>query len=121
MPRPHPDVNFGVFGIAHEKPSACTYYRIQVPFKGLYDLKLANYHIGSKEDMVEEKHLAMLSADIVQFFSIAGPGLSATMETIKGMNAGWNNEKSERIYPPSLVFDIDDNVDYVHPFNEAFV
>jgi glycosyltransferase involved in cell wall biosynthesis len=37
------------------------------------------------------------------------------------MSPGWNNDKTERIYPPSLVFDMDDNVDYVHPFNEAFV
>ena len=121
MPRPLDNVNFGCFGLAHEKPSACTYYRIQVPFRGLYDLGLSNFHIGTKEDVTEEKHLAMLSADIVQMFSIAGPGLTTTIETIKGMNAGWNNDKTERIYPPSLVFDIDDNVDYVHPFNEAFV
>jgi glycosyltransferase involved in cell wall biosynthesis len=120
MPRPI-DANFGCYGMAHEKPSACTYYRTQVPFRALYDLGLSNYHIGAKDDNNEEKHLAMLSADIVQFFSVAGPGLTTTLETIKGMSPGWNNTKTERIYPPSLVFDIDDNVDYVHPFNEAFV
>lgn len=121
MPKPLEGVNFGVYGISHDKASACTYYRTQVPLRSFYDLGLANYYIGSKDDMVEDKHVAMLSADIVQLFSLGGAGVAGTIESIKQMRAGWNNDHTERIYPPTLVFDIDDNIDYVHPFNEAFV
>jgi len=121
LPRPLEDVNFGIFGLEHEKASACVYYRVQVPLRALYDLGLANFYIGRKEDVTEDKHMAMLSSDIVLLFSMFGPGLTTTIETIKGMKAGWNNTKTERIYPPSLIFDADDNFDHVHPFNEAFI
>src|SRR6185503_3492877 len=121
MPRALEGVNFGVYGIEHQKPSACTYYRTKVPFRSFYDLGLANYIIGEREDVTEEKHLAMLSADIVQLFSLGGSGTAATIESIKQMRPGWNNDHTERIYPPTLIFDVDDNIDFVHPFNEAFV
>lgn len=120
MPKPI-DAQFGIFGMEHSKPSACIYYRVHVPLRAFYDLGLANYYIGDKEDATENKHLAMLSSDIVLFFSSFGPGLTTTIESIKNMKAGWNNTKTERIYPPSLVYDTDDNIDYVHPFNEAFI
>lgn len=121
MPKPLENVNFGIYGMEHEKPSACIYYRVHVPLRALYDLGLANYYIGEKTDATENKHLAMLSSDITLFFSSFGPGLTTTIETIKSMKAGWNNDKTERIYPPSLIYDTDDNIDYVHPFNEAFI
>jgi glycosyltransferase involved in cell wall biosynthesis len=121
MPRPLENVNFGIFGVDHTKKSACTYYRVQVPLRALYDLGLSNHYIGEKEDATEDKHIAMLTADIVLLFSMFGSGLENTIETIKGMKPGWNNTKTERIYPPSMVFDVDDNFDYVHPFNEAFI
>jgi glycosyltransferase involved in cell wall biosynthesis len=58
---------------------------------------------------------------VVLIFSMFGPGIVATIESIKNMKAGWNNDHSQRIYPPSIVFDIDDNFDYVHPFNFTYM
>lgn len=121
MAKPLENVDFAIFGIEHDKASACVYYRVQVPLRAMYDLGLANSYLGQKADMTEEKHIAMLTSDICLLFSMFGPGLTTTIETIKNMKAGWNNDKTQRIYPPSLVFDLDDNTDYVHPFNEAFI
>lgn len=63
----------------------------------------------------------MLSADILLFFAAGGAAVERMMRSMKEVKPGWNNDKTEMIYPPSLVFDVDDNLDYVHPFNHTFV
>ena len=100
--------------------SACIYYRVEVPFQAMMELGLAETFIDDGKWPEEEmSYPMMLSADVDLFFAQAGEGLSTIMDTIKEMKPG--PDKVGRLrYPPSVVCDIDDNIDYVHPFNRAF-
>ena len=123
MPKYLPDVNFGVFGVEHEKPSACVYYRVKVPLRSLNELGLANVmtHGVGATGPTEDAHMAMMTSDIALFFALGGGGIQTTIENLKAMNPGWNDDRTEMVYPPSIVYDMDDNLDWVDPFNEAYV
>jgi glycosyltransferase involved in cell wall biosynthesis len=100
--------------------SACTYYRIEVPFQGFYDFKLAETFLDDGKWPEEEISFPMmLSADVDLFFALAGEGLKEILKTIKQLTPGPDQVGRMR-YPPSVVFDIDDNIDYVHPFNNTY-
>src|SRR6185503_327532 len=41
------------------------------------------------------------------------------LETLKAMNPG-EGPGGEEIYPPIIIYDVDDNTDYVHPMNYTY-
>lgn len=104
--------------------SACVYYRVEVPFLGLMKLGLAQCfedrgkHHFDKEEMDKQAILSMLTSDIDLFYSMGGEEGMSVLKTLGGMKTGTLMGKV--VYPPSVVYDIDDNLDWVHPFNSTY-
>lgn len=105
--------------------SACPYYRINVPFLGLQKLGLAECFMDrgthNESDPVErDKHsvLSMSTADIDLFYAADPTTGLRSLDTLKAMRPG--TLMGKLIYPPSTVYDIDDNLDWVHPFNPTY-
>lgn len=88
--------------------------------RGLYDLGLANIFIDKGKLLPETIAQMMLSADVILSFAVGGDVLNARIEAIKNMSPGISDDGAKTIYPPSVVFDMDDNLDWVHPFNAAY-
>ena len=114
------DDGFGLFGTYLGEPSACYHYRILTPFRSLHELGHANVFIDRGKIDDETTKACMLNADVVQIFSSGGPLLHAMIDVIHNMKPGRSDNGDGVIYPPSVVFDVDDNMDWVHPFNEAY-
>ena len=113
--------DFAVFSTAAGEASGCTYYRVQVPLRGLFKLGLANSFIDNGRLDPEKVATAMLSSDVYLMFATGGIHANARIEMIRNMNAGHSDDGGQILYPPSVVFDLDDNLDWVHPFNSTFV
>lgn len=113
--------DFGIFSTAPIEPSGCTYYRVMVPLRGAYNLGLSHVFVDRGKHASEAIAKMMLSADIYLMFATGGQEMNARIETIHGMNPGRSDDGSKVLYPPSIVFDMDDNLDWVHPFNHSFV
>jgi len=122
--RPHDDWKMHTYAPARGDYSACVYYRIEVPFMGLMKLGLAecfedrgkHHHIPEIRD--RRSIVSMLTSDINLFYAMEPESGEGLMESCKRMKTGTINGKL--IYPPSLVYDIDDNLDWVHPFNNTY-
>lgn len=110
--------NFYVWTSNFSKRSACSYYRIEVPMGQLRDLDYVNLYMDDGKVDDEESNMARMYSDIAHFYAIAGPGPLHTFKTIKKIAPGLRGGKE--IYPPALIYDIDDNNDFVHPFNTSF-
>lgn len=114
------EADFLVYSTGDIRTSGCRYYRCEVPLAGLNKLGLSNGHMDLRKDAGADRWAVMLSSDIVQFFAVGGKGFDSMMKTARKMKPG-PDDKGEMIYPPSFVFDLDDNIDWVHPFNGTFV
>ena len=99
--------------------SACQYYRIKVPFRSMIEMGYANVYEDNGESPKTTLQ-AMLTSDIVHFYSIGGVGALHQIDTINKMNPGIMADK-EVHYPPAVVYDADDNSDFVHPMNATFL
>jgi len=98
--------------------SACNYYRIEVPLRGLeklYGVKTFVDTGGSVEDSIK----GALSADIDLFYSMVGTDTLHKVNVIREMKPGIIGDGTFH-YPPSIVWDTDDNTDFVHPINTSF-
>lgn len=102
-----------------DQQNACTYYRVEVPFRGISELGSETFIDDGGWDEEEVSLPAMLSADILLWYALSGDGCENIQEEIQKMKPGFDGAGRIR-YPPSTVFDIDDNLDYVHPFNQTF-
>lgn len=113
--------DFGIFAPGNAKASACQYYRVEVPLRALEGQRKALHFIDDGISLAKEtRHSMMCSADIVLFFARGGEATDAFINTVRTMKPGMDSESKKMIYPPSVVFDIDDNVDWVHPFNHVY-
>lgn len=113
-------VDFGVYTKMMGEPSACNYYRIQVPMRWLYEMGLSNVWIDKGKLDPTTSAIGMYSSDIIHVFARGGDETNTMLQQIKGMNPGMSDDGSKVCYPPSVVFDMDDNLDWVHPMNPAF-
>jgi len=116
----HDSSKLALMGLDYaRRAGACQYYRIRVPFNALEQMGHAFTHIddGTSDAMLSTQ--AMLHSDIVQMYAVDSDLMGATVQTIRAMKPQLNDEGVLRV-PPSVVYDIDDNNDYVHPFNPAF-
>lgn len=99
-------------------PGACQYFRINTPLNCLYD----QFGVESYEDTGGNPEMdlaAMYHADVIQYYSLNGPG---TLHKIKSVNAMAPAERDGELkVPPAFIYDTDDNADFVHPFNSTFV
>lgn len=114
--------NFGIYSQIPLEPSGCFYYRVQVPLRALQKLGLANICIDQGKGISsEERDIVQASSDIVLMYASSGTARQKAMEILQGMKAGLGTDGVTMEYPPSVIFDMDDNLDYIHPLNPAFV
>lgn len=97
---------------------ACQYYRLKIPLRYLEALGFSQCYeeIGESPD---NDVAAMLTADIDMFYSLGGEGILHQVKTLTAMKDGLRQD-GVRHYPPSVIYDLDDNTDFVHPFNSTF-
>jgi glycosyltransferase involved in cell wall biosynthesis len=112
----------GVYSAIPLEPSGCFYYRVHVPLRGIQDAGLGQYYVDTGRGLTEkERAIAAATSDIVLFYASTGDAVTASIKQLKAMKSGFADDGTTVIHPPSLVFDMDDNLDFVHPFNHAFV
>jgi len=63
---------------------------------------------------------SMLNTDIMQTYAMTGDSMPGLFETIRDMEPAKVPVDGKILVPPSIVYDIDDNLDYIHPFNAAY-
>lgn len=97
--------------------SACSYYRIEVPMTQLSKLGLAEHYEDTGTGS-EESAIARTYADIAHHYAIAGEMPLQQLRRLRMMKPGTRGGND--LFPPALIYDIDDNNDFVHPFNSSF-
>lgn len=97
--------------------SACSYYRIEVPMLMLDKLGYAEIYEDRGEGD-EKSAIARSYSDIAHHYAIGGESPLRQMRRLRSMPPGVR--EGREIYPPALIYDIDDNNDFVHPFNTSF-
>ncbi len=102
-------LNFG-------KRSACSYYRIEVPMTQLPALDLAN--VFEDKGGTKDSNLALMYSDIAHFYAVGGETFLHRMRSLRRIQPAIRDGND--IYPPAIIYDIDDNNDFVHPFNTSF-
>jgi glycosyltransferase involved in cell wall biosynthesis len=106
------------------KQSACSWYRIMVPFLELRDQGLANVYEDNNEGSAEQSKMALLHSDIGHFYAVQGEEQLHDLRSLKKIKPGRRKLPDgtiKEIFPPALIWDCDDNSDFVHPFNQVFV
>jgi len=119
-------LQMGVYAYWEAKKNACRYYRIEVPFRGLHELDLASIVLDDGSSMEKKYCLEfMATSDVVLWFAQGGKEIDSINNTLRNIPIGAKEHPKTgeqiMILPPSIVFDIDDNLDYVDPFNPVFV
>lgn len=101
------------------KMYASMYYRIEVPLRGLYTANLASVYYDQGEGNRELALGEMFQSDIALFHGARGGAFDPihAMNTLEPRTDATGRLK----FPPSPVFDLDDDIEHVHPFNYAFV
>ena len=102
------------------RKGACQYYRIEVPTRGLWEQELALIFVDDGKYPEEFSLQNLFSSDIFLLFALAGTNMHAILDQIKQINPGYALDGVSMRYPPTTVFDIDDNLDWVHPFNPSY-
>lgn len=98
--------------------TACQYYRIHTPFYYMEKSGLAHFYEDQGE-RVKYDTRAMISADVCQFYMLSGGEILTQVAALRKMNAA-ERPGGDITYPPVLVYDLDDNTDFVHPMNFTF-
>jgi hypothetical protein len=97
---------------------ATQYYRITVPLTWLDKLGYTKCYedrgAGGEDDIA-----AQFTADIDLYYSVMGRPTLHQIRTIKEMKKGKIQDGSWH-YPPTPIWDTDDNPDFTHPFNQAY-
>jgi glycosyltransferase involved in cell wall biosynthesis len=101
------------------KKSAFDYYRLEVPMRGLIDLDLANAFKNEEKTPIDLAYQCTLGSDISVFHYMCHAGSLNLFETVRDMRP--NKSNGTVIYPPVIVYDLDDNIDFIHPYNPAYV
>jgi glycosyltransferase involved in cell wall biosynthesis len=101
---------------------ACSYYRIEVPLTQMMSRDLARVYedINDPNPMTQKNSvLALMFSDIMHQYSIAGETTLHRYQSIKRRKPAMHGETL--VVPPAIIYDVDDNADFVHPFNSTFV
>lgn len=102
------------------KKNACQYYRIEIPLRYMFRKKYAECFFDDGRYPKEVSLHNHLSSDIWLMFAAAGEHPMYMVKEIRKLKPGLAMDGKTMRYPPSIVFDIDDNVEYVHPLNPTF-
>lgn len=102
----------------HVKHSACSYYRITVPMAELVKQGYSQLYLETHENNLKESAAARLHSDFNHYYSYGGNGILHEIEVTKRMRPAIRN--GEPLFPPTTIYDTDDNSDFVSPFNATF-
>jgi hypothetical protein len=104
------------------KQSACSWYRIMVPMMHLSNMGLSQIYEDNNEGDPKKSNIALMHSDIGHFYSLTGETVLHRFKSLKRINPGHRKTDTGGvdIYPPALIWDCDDNTDFVHPFNMTF-
>jgi len=97
--------------------SACGYYRIEVPLRSLEQAKFAEVYYDEGKH-TKDSQLALLYSDVALFYSLSGAPFLHQVKTLRGIRPGQRGDI--KLHPPTLIYDADDNTDFVHPFNTTY-
>lgn len=96
---------------------ASGYYRLDVPLRGL--AKRGDIRLFEDDGSFRpESKAALFHADLALFYGANGEPMLHQMQVLKRLRPA--KRQGEELYPPTLIYDIDDNNDFTHPFNQAF-
>lgn len=98
---------------------ACQYYRITVPMRALDQMGKAFTFVdeGTADPQVAAQ--AQLQCDVLHMYGMSAENTESVVNAIKLMKPQKDANGILRT-PPITIYDIDDNNDYVNPFNPAF-
>jgi len=111
-------MSFFVWATHRGKEFAGAYYRIRVPMAWMENLGYTQGYIDRGEGG-EDDIAAMFTADVDLFYSTVGRSTLYQMQVINAMEAKKIQDGSLH-HPPTIIWDCDDNSDFVHPYNSAF-
>ena len=114
--------NFFCWTINKGKQSACSWYRITVPMLHLSKMGLAHVYEDDDTGDMKKSNLALMHSDIGHFYALTGEAALHRLRGLKRVSPGHRKtaEGGMDIYPPTLIWDCDDNTDFVHPFNTTY-
>ena len=99
------------------RPGACPYYRIQVPTSQMTKLDLCDWFVD--KGGTRNSNIALTHANYALFYAWAGTRALHRIQTLKEIRP--NVRQGNDLYPPTIFYDHDDNNDFVHPFNSAYL
>lgn len=106
------------------RTSACSWYRVHVPMEELRKQGFAEVYRDDQQGDPALANIALLHSDIGHFYSLAGEEVLHRLRSLKRVKPGHRKlEGGEGVdlFPPALIWDTDDNADFVHPFNQTFI
>lgn len=108
-----------VFAAIASYSPTCEYYRIKNPLRILekHGIETGRNTPGESKDMLVK---AALTADVTQLYlpmSLSFWNQIVTSASMMNPVVGPTDAK----FPPTFIFDADDNPDFMHPFNQSFV
>jgi len=114
--------NFFCWTLNAGQQSACSWYRITVPMMEMAKQELVQVYEDDQKGDAKKSDLALLHSDIGHFYALTGEDVLHRMRSLKRVKPGHRAGESGSvdIYPPALIWDCDDNTDFVHPFNQTF-
>jgi len=102
--------------------NACSYYRIETPLGQMSKMGLAKIYeekVGEVSEIGKRNSvLALMHSDIMHQYALAGEGILHRYQSIKRRKAAARGETM--VTPPAIIYDIDDNADFIHPFNGTY-
>lgn len=102
--------------------NACAYYRIEVPLGMMHQQGLATIYENNDNHNSEISQrnsvLALMYSDIMHQYSLAGETTLHRYQSIKRRKPAQHGET--QVVPPAIIYDVDDNADFVHPFNSTY-
>lgn len=99
--------------------TALQYYRTVVPMQELEKQNLAYTHIdiGMADPLLTAQ--AQIHCDVLHMYAFALGNAEDIVQSVRAMKPTTDDKGILRT-PPVTVFDVDDNHDYIHPFNHSF-
>lgn len=109
-----------VYGMNHGKTQwACQFYRMHTPLSQFSKRGLAVTWTDTLEHGLDETVAAMCTADFDLFWGNYGSEFYSQLQTVKNIKPSKDKDGNLHI-PPVLIYDVDDNRDYIHPHNTTF-
>ena len=119
------DTRLGLYAGASGPLTANAYYRLEVPLKTAAELGLIEYIFDGQNTSQgwwtpQQRALWAAASDVHLYFMPASKTLLKNWEAIRALPPMPDGE-GILVYPPSMVFDADDNLNAVSPFADTFV